>query len=121
MPLLLVLLVAGCSAPCPDRTVAPTNLCLQTDAGALLPNQPFVITAANYGIGLASPTCEVSIDGGAITLAMSGAECPSRSNNNPVVPVTEVRCTISALDAGSYTLNGRSLTATDDAGIQPCP
>lgn len=124
IPLPLVLLLVGCSAPCPERTVAPTTLCLQTDAGAMVPNQPFVITAANYGIGLATPTCEVSIDGGDITLSLSGAECPSRTTTNPVVPVTEVRCTVPALDAGSYTLDGIRFSfspGAEDGGLAPCP
>jgi hypothetical protein len=119
--LLLSLVVVGCSAPCPERSIAPNVLCHQADGGALRANQPFVVTAANYGTGLEAATCEVSIDGGAITLTMLGAACPAKFSTNPVVPVTQVRCTVPALDAGDYTLNGASLSpGADDAGLPPC-
>jgi hypothetical protein len=117
--LLLSLLVVAC-APCPPRSVPADSVCLKS-TGPLVPDQPFVVTASNTGAGLDAPTCEVTFDGDTITLTMRGAECPGQTNNNPVVPVTQVNCDIPALDAGTYTLSGVTVTpGAADAGLQNC-
>lgn len=120
----LSLLVAGCGAPCPERSIAPTQVCLQADAGAVVVNQPFVVTAANYGNGLGGVSCTVTIDGGAITVTMTGAACEQPFSTNPVVPVTQARCTVPALDAGRYTFNDGTTfdsSGAGDGGLTPCP
>ena len=120
---ILSFLWVGCSAPCSESSIAPTQVCLQADAGAVVPNQPFVVTAASYGSRLEGVSCSVSIDGGAITLTMTGAACPQPFSTNAVVPVAQARCTVPALDAGPYTFNDGTTfdSSAVDAGLTPCP
>lgn len=96
---------------------------MRTSFLPVVPNQPFVVTAANYGSGLEGASCAVSVDGGAIALTMTGLACPQPFSTNPVVPVTQVRCIIPALDAGQYTFNDGTTfdSSAADAGLTSCP
>jgi hypothetical protein len=120
--LLVSLVVAGC-APCPERSGVPTQICHQADAGALVADQPFTLSVASSGLDGVS--CAVSVDGGTLSLLLTGTSCPNSGSTNPVVFTVQVPCAVPALPAGSYTLNDPARTTfspgTPDAGLAPCP
>lgn len=117
----LTLAAWSCSPPCDPIPSRVNSVCHSADAGAIVPNASFVLegTASNYGT-----VCDVVIDGGAISLSVTGAPaCDTGGAAGLRAPAGPVKCTIPALDAGTYTVDSLpalTITIPGDAGVPPC-
>ena len=121
--LLATMSLLSCEPPCIalDKE-APETVCHRADGGAVVANQPFELSAEIYT--RASVTCAVIVDGGSLTLQLSGTACPVAPSNNPVVFSTRTVCLVPSLPEGQYVLNDLSRTTltvgSGDAGVRPC-
>lgn len=108
-------------APCEPIPSKVFSLCHPADAGEIAPNTSFVLEGT---VGVSGTDCDVSIDGGAISLQVIGTQScgPGVGAGARAVPLP-VKCTIPALAAGTYTVNSQpevTFTIPGDAGVPPC-
>lgn len=122
LTLMTTVLLLGCNPPCApfDNGVAQA-VCHRADAGAMVANQQFELNAAMY---TSSVSCAVVVDGGSITLQLSGTSCTGGGPLEPIAVAARAVCKVPALPEGQYTLNdsvGTTLTVGGaDAGVKPC-
>ena len=117
----LTLVAWSCSPPCDPIPSTLNSVCHVADAGAIAPNASFVLQGSPNNFG---GTCDVSIDGGAISLTVIGSQaCDTGGAAGLRAPSGPVKCTIPALDAGTYTVNSQpalTITIPGGAGVPPC-
>lgn len=120
--LLIVTLVSFGVAclPCDSITTNLVGVCHRADAGEIVPDASFVLEGESFAAG----PCDVSIDGGAISLEVTGGNLSCRSAGGAVrAPSQQVKCTIPPLAPGTYTVNsqpGVTFTIPGDAGVRSC-
>lgn len=119
----LVLIGIACSPlPCEPITSTLTQVCHRADAGALAPDASFVLEGDSSAFG----ACVVSVDGGAISLSVTGgANSCGGGTGGARAPAAPVKCTLPPLAAGTYTVNSQpALTFTlpldVDGGVPTC-
>jgi hypothetical protein len=119
----LTLAMSGvaCTPPCEPVTSTLTSVCHRADAGAIAPDASFILEGQSGSFG----ACDVSIDGGAISLSVTGGPLGScfGGASGARAPAGPVRCTVPPLAAGTYTVNSQpavSFTIPGDAGVPPC-
>ena len=120
--LLATMSLLSCDPPCaPFDNGIPQRVCHRADAGPVVANQAFELTAEMY---TSSVSCAVVVDAGSLTLQLSGTACSGGGSTNPVVFATRANCLVPALPAGQYTLNDSARTTLTvggaDAGMEPC-
>ena len=88
----------------------------------MVANQPFELTAEMYNMN--SLSCSAVVDGGSLTLQLSGTSCTGGRSNNPLIVISSVNCAVPALPEGQYTLNDSARTTLTVGGaesdVQPC-
>ena len=117
----IAMLVIGCTPPCEPITSTVDSVCHRADAGAIAPGTSFVLEGSTSSVG----ACVVSVDGGAISLEVTGGPvgCGGGLGGGARAIAAIARCTIPPLDAGTYTVNSQpalTFTIPGDAGVQPC-
>lgn len=119
----LTLAVWSC-APCDPVPSNVFSVCHNADAGTITPDASFVLDGV---VGVAGTVCDVSVDGGAISLQVIGTPSCGPGVGAAEVRAAEnpVKCTIPALAAGTYTVNSQpgltfTLPLAADGGIPPC-
>jgi hypothetical protein len=107
-----------CLASCTVCKPAPgaNSLCLRPDGGLAAT----VIGGNSTFSGLG---CAVSFDGGLLRFSVSGTECDSANQNDPIVTFGFADCDVSAYPPGRYAASiGTTITLPpSDAGFMPCP
>lgn len=116
----------GCGAPCNVTPTQTESVCHASDAGVMEPGRPFFLDVETTAYGGTNASCDVTVDGGLLSISVTATVCPSSNSNLPVVPPPAIaRCAVPALDAGSYAIATRVRTValalgSTDAGIAPC-
>ena len=119
----LFLSLSGCAPKCEDIPFSATAVCRSADAGAIAPNTPFGV----QGQTSTRTACQVSVDGGLISLSFTATNCSSANGAaefaDPVAPAF-LPCEVPALAAGTYSFNTGttfSVPESADAGLPVCP
>lgn len=110
---LLALCGWSCGPQCQRVTPKPTSVCRETNAGQVEAGVPFVVLAEPPLIG---GECQVSVDGGQIDLVIAGTSCTgSLGGGARPVPPSRARCSVPALPAGTYSVNGTTFAVPQSA------
>lgn len=122
--LVLTFAIWSC-APCDPIPSNVFSVCHRPDGGQVAPDASFVLDGV---VGVSGSACDVSVDGGAISLQVIGTpSCNANGVGAAEVRAVEnpVKCTIPALAAGTYTINSQpgltfTLPLAADGGIPSC-
>ncbi|MFO0596132.1 MAG: hypothetical protein U0228_12525 [Myxococcaceae bacterium] len=123
----LVALAAACGTPVCDP-IAPTafSACRASDAGVIAPDAGFTLVVSTNTSQDA--TCTVNVDPDAGLVSLSFAFGPSTtcgaSGAAAARALTQSRCAIPPLAAGTWTVNTNPPTVLhvpDDGGVSTCP
>src|SRR5512141_3229298 len=101
--LLAGLLVSGCGPVCNAVTDLTASRVCVPDGGAAA-NQPLSLTAETCdGCGLSTTGCTTTVSGSTVTVQLSGQRCTTSGACPALCKLTQTRCDVGALDAGTYT------------------
>lgn len=113
----------ACEQQCFDKIEPPQFFCTP-EAG--LPSVTLRAVEACGKCDDSEPTCEVTVQGNAITLALRKETChpPVTTSCSDRCRQTVVDCPLTGLDAGTYTVfvgqTSRPLVVDPDAGVASC-
>jgi len=121
--LLAGLLLSGCGPVCTAVTnLAASRLCVP-DGGAAA-NQALALTAETCdGCGVSTAACTTSVSDSTVTVLLTGQRCTMTGACPALCQLTQTRCDVGPLDAGTYTFAGAAtgtLVVVPSGGATSC-